>query len=262
METVATVNVNGIRAAWRKGMQPWLEETTPDFVTLQEVRAPAGMVADLFGDGWHVAHDASEIPGRAGVAVASVAPMNAVRIGLGSGLVADTGRWVEADVDLVGQPVTLISAYIHSGQVGTIKQDEKFAFLELVTARLRDLMANGTEFILSGDLNIAHREVDLKNFKANVKVAGFLPEERAYLDRWFDEIGLIDLGRHLGGPGPGPYTWWSQRGRAFDNDAGWRIDYQIASPGIAARACTASVHRAPSWDTRWSDHAPLVIEYA
>ena len=139
--------------------------------------------------------------------------------------------------------------------------DEKYAFLELVSARLAELAASGGHVVVAGDLNIAHREVDLKNWKGNLKSAGFLPEERAYLDRWFDDLGWVDLGRRLGGEGPGPYTWWSNRGQAFDNDAGWRIDYQLATPGLAATATEATVERAASYDTRWSDHAPLVVTY-
>lgn len=260
MLNIATVNVNGIRAAWRKGMPGWLEQATPDVVTMQEVRAPAGMVADMLGPQWHVAHDPCEIAGRAGVAIAARFPLGEVRVGL-SQVPVDTGRWLEADLATELGEFTLISAYIHAGEVDTPKQEQKFAFLDLATARLAKLLSEGREFILTGDVNIAHREVDIKNFKANVKRAGFLPAERAYLDRWFDELGLRDLGRYLGGPGPGPYTWWSQRGQAFNNDAGWRIDYQIATPKLASLARGARIDRAPSWDTRWSDHAPLVITY-
>ena len=115
--------------------------------------------------------------------------------------------------------------------------------------------------MVAGDVNIAHRDVDIKNWKGNLKAAGFLPEERAYLDRWFDDLGWRDLGREHGGEGPGPYTWWSWRGKAFDNDAGWRIDYQIATPALADAAVSVVVERADSYDQRWSDHAPLVVEY-
>ena len=263
MLKIATVNVNGIRAAWRKGMPQWLAERQPDVVLLQEVRAPDEMMADFFATSeWDIAHQASEFKGRAGVAIASRLPMSAIRIGLGAGEPTNTGRWVEADLELAdGRSLTVASAYIHSGGVGTPKQDDKYAFLELATTRLAELVADGGLAVVAGDFNIAHQNVDLKNWKGNLKVAGFLPEERAYLDRWFDELGWVDLGRALGGPGPGPYTWWSQRGKAFDNDAGWRIDYQIASPELAGLAREASIDRAPAWDQRWSDHAPLVIAY-
>jgi exodeoxyribonuclease-3 len=258
--TIATVNVNGIRAAWRKGMPAWLAEREPDVVLLQEVRAPDEMLPDFFDpDTWDLAHQASELKGRAGVAIASRLGMQAVRIGLGEGA-TNTGRWVEADVALPdGELLTVASVYIHSGEVGTPKQDDKYAFLDLATQRLAEL-ADGRRVVVGGDFNVAHREVDIKNWKGNLKSAGFLPEERAYLDRWF-ESGWTDLGRALGGDGPGPYTWWSNRGKAFDNDAGWRIDYQIATEPLASRAVAATVDRAPAWDQRWSDHAPLVVTY-
>jgi exodeoxyribonuclease-3 len=115
--------------------------------------------------------------------------------------------------------------------------------------------------VLTGDLNVAHRELDLKNWKGNLKSAGFLPEERAYFDRWFDELGWVDVMRANSGEVAGPYSWWSFRGKAFDNDAGWRIDYQIVTPQLAAKALAARVDRAPSYDTRWSDHAPVVVTY-
>lgn len=138
---------------------------------------------------------------------------------------------------------------------------QKYAFLEVVTRRLDELMAAGGHAVVVGDLNIAHRNVDIKNWKGNLKTAGFLPEERAYLDRWIDGDGWVDLGRRFGGEGPGPYTWWSNRGQAFDNDSGWRIDYQLATPGLAERVTEVVVDRAASYDARWSDHAPLVVTY-
>jgi exodeoxyribonuclease-3 len=122
------------------------------------------------------------------------------------------------------------------------------------------LRADGRHVLVCGDLNIAHREVDLKAWKANRKKSGFLPEERAWLDRLF-EAGWVDLGRRFGGDGPGPYSWWSWRGKAFDNDAGWRIDYQIASPELAGSATSCVTHRAPTYAERWSDHAPVVASY-
>jgi len=188
--------------------------------------------------------------------------MSAVRIGLGAGEPTNTGRWVEADLELPGGgKLTVASAYIHSGEANTPKQVDKYAFLELATARLAELAASEGYVIVGGDFNIAHQNVDIKNWKGNLKTAGFLPEERAYLDRWFGEMGWTDLGRALGGDGPGPYTWWSQRGKAFDTDTGWRIDYQIVTDELADAAVTAEVDKAPAWDQRWSDHAPLVVTY-
>lgn len=256
---IATVNVNGVRAAFRRGMGAWLEARRPDVVLLQETRSGEEHLRDHLDAGWHLAHAESDTRGRAGVAIASRLPMRAVRVGLDrSG--SNSGRWVEADLDLPGGEVlTVVSTYIHSGTLGTPSMAEKYVFLDLITARLNELREAG-DVVVGGDVNIAHRDVDLKNWKGNLDAAGCLPDERAYLDRWFG-AGWVDLGRRLGGPGPGPYTWWSWRGRAFDNDAGWRIDYQIATPGLAVRARSATVDRAASYADRFSDHAPLVVDY-
>jgi exodeoxyribonuclease-3 len=135
------------------------------------------------------------------------------------------------------------------------------AFLAAVQARLTALAADGRHVLLTGDLNIAHTEADLKNWKGNLRKSGFLPRERAWFDRLFGELGWVDVVRNLGGEGPGPYSWWSWRGTAFDVDSGWRIDYQIASPGLAALAVKAEIDRAPSYAERWSDHAPVVVRY-
>lgn len=260
---VATANVNGIRAAYKRGMGDWVAARRPDVMLLQEVRAPDEILSDFLATAdWDLAHEACEIKGRAGVAIASRLPMSAIRIGLGTGVPVDTGRWVEADLELPGGgSLTVVSAYIHSGQAGTPKMDEKYAFLDVVTKRLAELAGSGQDVIVAGDLNIAHREVDLKNWRTNRKNAGFLPEERAYLDRWFDELGWRDLGREHGGEGPGPYTWWTWRGQAFDNDAGWRIDYQLATPGLAEKVRSVEIDKAATYDERWSDHAPMVVDY-
>ena len=262
MLTIATANVNGIRAAFKRGMGGWLDNRKPDVVLLQEVRAPDEILRDFLPAGWDVASEPSEFKGRAGVGIASRLPLKALRIGLGQGIPTNTGRWVEADLELPdGGQVTVVSTYLHSGTAGTPTMDDKYAFLDLATARLAELSAAGGYTVVGGDLNIAHHNVDLKNWKGNLKAAGFLPAERAYLDRWLGELGWRDLGRELGGEGPGPYTWWSWRGKAFDNDAGWRIDYQLATPALADVALTALVERADAYDQRWSDHAPVVVTY-
>lgn len=259
--TIATINVNGLRAAVRRGMDAWLASRRPDVVLLQEVRAPQEAVGEFFtAPEWHVAHAESEVKGRSGVAVASRVPLSAVRIGLDQGVPTNTGRWIEADLELPGGPLTVVSTYVHSGTLGTPSMDEKYAFLDLATARMDALREAGARAVVAGDVNVAHRNEDLKNWKGNLKAAGCLPEERAYLDRWFD-AGWVDLGRRLGGDGPGPYTWWSWRGKAFDNDAGWRIDLQVASPALAPLALKAEVDRAPSYAERFSDHAPVVVTY-
>ncbi len=263
---IASVNVNGVRAAARKGMHDWLDPSGCDVVCLQEVRAPLEITAGLVGDGWHVAEDACLIKGRAGVAILSRAPLSDVAVGadvLGDGMgePVHTGRWIEATADSPAGPVRVVSVYMHSGEAGTPKMDDKYAMLEAMTARLTVLREQYDRVVVMGDINIAHTENDIKNWKGNLKSAGFLQEERAYLDRWF-EAGWVDVHRTLEGPKPGPYTWWSMRGQAFDNDSGWRIDYQLATPALASTAESVHVARQASWDARWTDHAPLVVDYA
>lgn len=263
MLTIATVNVNGIRAAFRRGMGEWLDARCPDVLAVQEVRATDEHLVSLLGDGWHVVHEACDVPGRAGVAIASRLPLSAVRRGLGVRSADTSGRWVEADVEAPdGAPVTVVSVYVPKGEAGTVRMAPKYAFLDAVTGRMGDLAGRGRRAVVGGDLNIAHREVDLKNWRGNRDHAGFLPAERAYLDRWLDDGAWVDVARRLAGKVPGPYTWWSWRGKAFDTDAGWRIDYQVATAPLAAAAKEAAVDRAPTYAERFSDHAPLVVGYA
>ncbi|WP_394525226.1 exodeoxyribonuclease III [Paenarthrobacter nicotinovorans] len=264
---IASVNVNGLRAAYKNGMAEWLEPREVDILCLQEVRAPDDIVRKLIGEGWHILHTEAEAKGRAGVAIASREEPTATRIGIGDSYFDTSGRWVEADFNVTnsaGESTTLsvVSAYVHSGEVGTPKQDDKFRFLDAMITRLPELAKHSDHALVVGDLNVGHTELDIKNWKGNVKRAGFLPEERAYFDRFLgEEIGWRDVHRGLAGNVAGPYTWWSQRGKAFDTDTGWRIDYHLATPDLAAAAFSAVVDRAPSWDTRFSDHAPLVVDY-
>ncbi len=263
--TVATVNVNGIRAAVRKGMQDWIAEAAPDVITLQEVRAPDELVAPLIGEGWHVVHAEAAAKGRAGVAIASRKPFLTTRVGIGLEYYATAGRWIEADLASpfgTERPLTVISAYVHTGNAeDEQKMADKYGFMDAMLDRIGVLRDQGHDVLLTGDLNVAHTERDIKNWKGNLKKAGFLPEERAYFDRMFEELGWVDTHREHAGDVPGPYTWWSNRGKAFDNDAGWRIDYQVANRELAERVTNVRVDRAPSYDTRWSDHAPLVVDY-
>lgn len=263
MLTVASVNVNGLRAATRKGMHDWLAERRPDILTLQEVRAPDELVADLLGPDWHIAHAESLAKGRAGVAVATRLPHRAARFGDHHPAFTDNGRWVEVDLRLPdGSNLTVISAYAHTGdETSPERMAEKLAWFDAAGERLAELRRGRRHVLLTGDLNVAHREVDLKNWKGNIGKAGFLPEERVHFDRWFDEAGWVDVARQQAGDVAGPYSWWSYRGKAFDTDAGWRIDYLIASPKLAATATMCTVDRAPSYAERWSDHAPVVATF-
>lgn len=269
--TLATVNVNGIRAAARKGMGEWLAACGADIVTMQEVRAPENLVPELIGTGWSSATHECAIKGRAGVAIAvregfPGADAQSVRRLLPNlGADTHTGRWLEIDVaDPLGdgRDLTVISMYMHSGNLEKSQtMIDKYEMLDHAWERLEALREDGRHVVLTGDVNIAHTNFDIKNWKGNLKSPGFLPEERAYLDRLIDSGNWADVHRSLAGEMNGPYTWWSQRGKAFDNDSGWRIDYQLATKDFAARAVEARVDRAPSYDTRWSDHAPLVITY-
>ena len=273
---VATVNVNGVRAAFRKGMDTWLDGRGIDVLALQEVRASTEDLEALLGPEWNILHDAATAKGRAGVALASRSKAEIHRVSLGADDFDTAGRWLEADYKVGGKIVTIVSTYVHSGEVDTPKQVEKFTFLEAMQQRLPELAEHSEYALVVGDLNVGHRELDIKNWKGNVKRAGFLPAERSYFDRFLAPadsavecvdgttgtgLGWVDVGRQAAGEVPGPYTWWSWRGQAFDTDAGWRIDYHLATPALAALATNYTVDRAESYDTRWSDHTPVVVDY-
>ena len=273
---IATVNVNGVRAAYKKGMGDWLDARGVDILALQEVRATTEIVEELLGPEWDILHDAATAKGRAGVALASRNKASIHRVELGADDFDSAGRWLEADYEVGNSIITVVSTYVHSGVVDTPKQDEKWKFLDAMEARLPELAAHSKYALVVGDLNVGHRELDIKNWRGNRKNAGFLPRERSYFDRFFgplgssvtgvDEstglgLGWVDVGRQWAGEVEGPYTWWSQRGQAFDTNTGWRIDYHMATPALAAAAKTYTVDKADAWDKRWSDHAPVVVDY-
>ncbi|MFC5503469.1 exodeoxyribonuclease III [Lysinimonas soli] len=269
---IASVNVNGVRAAYRKGMGEWLAPRGVDILAIQEVRAETDDLTALLGAEWNVLHDAATAKGRAGVALASRRRAEIHRVELGPDDFDSAGRWLEADYDVDGTIVTVVSTYVNSGEADTPKQVEKYKFLDAMVERLPQLAAHNPLSVIMGDLNVGHRTLDIKNWKGNVKRAGFLPQERAYFDRILGAegepdynagagLGWIDLGRRFSGEVAGPYTWWSNRGQAFDTDTGWRIDYQLATPALAAKARSYTVDRAASYDERWSDHAPVVVDY-
>ncbi|MFP3991899.1 exodeoxyribonuclease III [Streptomyces sp. E11-3] len=259
--TVTSVNVNGLRAAAKKGFVEWLAQTDADAVCLQEVRAEPQQLPDSVRDpeGWHVVHAPAAAKGRAGVSLYTRREPDRVQVGFGSDEFDGSGRYVE--VDLPG--VTVASLYLPSGEVGTERQDEKERFMAEFLVYLKQLKAraaaDGREVVVCGDWNIAHQEADLKNWKGNKKNAGFLPEERAWLGEVFEEY--VDVVRALHPGVEGPYSWWSYRGRAFDNDAGWRIDLAAVTPRLAERALKGFVERAASHEERWSDHAPVTVVF-
>ncbi|GAA5211408.1 exodeoxyribonuclease III [Streptomyces thinghirensis] len=265
MLTVTSVNVNGLRAAAKKGFVEWLADTSADVLCLQEVRAEPQQLPEHVRtpDGWHVTHAPAAAKGRAGVSLYTRREPDRVQVGFGSTEFDAGGRYVEADLP----GVTVASLYLPSGEVGTERQDEKVRFMGEFLAYLKELReraaADGREVVVCGDWNIAHREADLKNWRANKKNSGFLPEEREWLGRVLDpaEGGYVDVVRALHPDVEGPYSWWSYRGRAFDHDSGWRIDYHVATPGLAAKAVKGHVERAATHAERWSDHAPVTVVY-
>jgi len=269
---VASVNVNGVRAAFRKGMGEWLAAREVDVLALQEVRASTEDLEGLLGPEWDILHDPATAKGRAGVALASREKADIHRVEIGDDDFDTAGRWLEADYRVGDAIITVVSAYVHSGEAGTPKQDAKFRFLDAMERRLPELAAHSRFALVLGDLNVGHRTLDIKNWKGNVKRAGFLPEERAYFDRFVGAeddpkyndgagLGWVDVGRKWAGEIPGPYTWWSQRGQAFDTDTGWRIDYHLATRPLADTVTGYAIDRAAAWDERWSDHAPVVVDY-
>jgi len=266
MLSIATVNVNGVRAAARKGMGEWLAAAKPDILCLQEVRAPSEELAKLasadgaLGGDWYIADQEASAKGRAGVAVLSRIPFTEIRMDIGPEEFDSAGRWLEADFETKAGKLTVVSTYVHSGEADTPKQVEKYKFLEAMEQRMGELIAGGRLAAVVGDLNVGHTELDIKNWKGNLKNSGFLPEERAHFDNVAAQ-GWVDMGRDAHPEQPGPYTWWSYRGKAFDTDAGWRIDYQLATPNLAALGQNYRVDRAPSYDARWTDHSPVVVDY-
>ncbi|MFD9597184.1 exodeoxyribonuclease III [Kitasatospora sp. NPDC059973] len=263
MIVVTSVNVNGIRAAAKKGFIEWLAATEADVICLQEVRSePAQLPVELRDlEGWHAVWAPSSAKGRAGVAVLSRQQPERTVVGFESAEFDNSGRYVE--IDLPG--LTLASLYLPSGEVGTERQEEKERFMAEFLVHLGKLRtraaAEGREVVVCGDWNIAHRPEDLKNWKANQKSAGFLPEERAWLTRVYEEAGYVDVVRRLHPDRTGPYSWWSYRGRAFDNDSGWRIDLIVTTPGLAEKCVEARVERAATHAERWSDHAPVTAVF-
>ncbi|SER26031.1 exodeoxyribonuclease-3 [Nitrosomonas sp. Nm51] len=251
---IITLNVNGVRAAARKGFYRWLAQQAADIVCLQELKAQVSDLSDeiIAPGGYHGYFHCAQRKGYSGVGIYSrVKPDNIVE-GIGIDEIDREGRFLQADFG----NLSVISLYLPSGSSGDHRQASKFFFLDRFYPFLQDMINSGRDIILCGDWNIAHKEIDLKNWRANRKNSGFLPEEREWLTRVFDEIGYVDVFRRLN-PAPDQYTWWSNRGQAWANNVGWRIDYQIATPNVAEKAIGAGIYK----ESRFSDHAPLIIHY-
>jgi exodeoxyribonuclease-3 len=254
---VVSLNLNGIRSAATKGFVEWALTTEADCMGVQEVKAQAEHLTDRFErlgrmqGHFHLA----EKKGYSGVGLYTAHEPTDTIVGFGSAEFDAEGRYVEARYDRPGRKFSVVSAYFPSGSSSEERQQAKFRFLAEMYPHLARLRAE-REFILVGDINIAHHPIDLRNWKSNQKNSGFLPEEREWLSRLLDEVGLVDVFRRLN-PNPDQYTWWSNRGQSWANNVGWRIDYQLATPAIAALARSESIYLAQ----RFSDHAPLVIDY-
>ena len=259
MFKVITLNLNGIRSAASKGAFEWLQAERAAVVGVQEVKAQHDQVEgvhDRVGRMTGHFHYAQK-KGYSGVGLfLRETPSDLVR-GIGHDEFDAEGRWIEARYDRPGRRLSLISCYVPSGSSGEERQAAKYRFLDLLAPRLAELAAE-REFILMGDVNIAHQERDLRNWKSNQKNSGFLPEERAWMSRLLEGSRLVDVYRHLHPDTTDAcYTWWSNRGEAWAKNVGWRLDYQIATPGLAASARSAVIYKTQ----RFSDHAPLAVRY-
>ncbi|AXS78675.1 exodeoxyribonuclease III [Dechloromonas sp. HYN0024] len=256
MLRIISLNLNGIRSAWSKNVLPWVISQQPDIICLQELKAqlPDLTPEMMAPDGMRAFYHCAEKKGYSGVGIWSRQAPDRVIEGFDGGEFDAEGRYIRADFG----NLSVISLYLPSGSSSPERQEAKFRFLDVFYPQMLALRAEGREIVLCGDWNIAHQAIDLKNWKSNQKNSGFLPEERAWLGRLFDEQGWVDVYRRLyPDAGEACYTWWSNRGQAWAKNVGWRIDYQIATPGIAATAVNAEVYKAE----RFSDHAPLIIDY-
>ncbi|MBS1189976.1 MAG: xth [Rhodocyclaceae bacterium] len=256
MLRIISLNLNGIRSAWNKNVLPWAAQQQADVICLQELKAqlPDLSAEMLAPAGFQAHYHCAEKRGYSGVGLWCRKPPDRVVAGLGHAEFDAEGRYLQADF---GQ-LSVISLYLPSGSSSPERQEAKFRFMEVFFPHLAGLRAAGREIVICGDWNIAHREIDLKNWKSNQKNSGFLPEERAWLTRVFDDLGWIDVYRRLYPDAGGEaYTWWSNRGQAWAKNVGWRIDYHVATPAIAAGALQGSVYKAE----RFSDHAPVSVDY-
>lgn len=259
MFKLTSLNLNGIRSATSKGLESWLASHAPDCICVQEVKAQAPDVSGRFealAGLWGHFHFA-EKKGYSGVGVYTRHEPSDVVIGFDGGEFDAEGRWAELRFDTPQRRFSVISVYFPSGSSGPERQEAKFRFLEAVYPHLMALRAE-REFVICSDVNIAHTEKDLKNWKSNQKNSGFLPEERAWMTKLLSDGGLVDVYRHLQPETTDAcYTWWSNRGQAYAKNVGWRLDYHLATPAIAHAARTESIYKGE----KFSDHAPITIEY-
>jgi len=256
---LTSLNLNGIRSATSKGLEPWLAQLQPDCICVQEVKAQADDVAGKFETlaGLNGYFHFAEKKGYSGVGVYTRHAPSEVVVGYGSGEFDAEGRYVELRFDTPTRKRSIISAYFPSGSSGEERQQAKYRFLAEFYPHLSALKGE-REYVLCGDVNIAHQEIDLKNFKGNKKNSGFLPEERAWMTQLLTQAGLVDVYRQLEPSATdAAYTWWSNRGQAYAKNVGWRLDYHLATPALAAGARSHAIYKGE----KFSDHAPITIDY-
>ena len=255
MFRVITLNVNGVRAAARKGFFEWLAEQDADVVCLQETKAQEHQLTDdcFRPSGYHAFYEDAVKKGYSGTAIFSREKPDKVLRGFGQPEFDDEGRYIEARFG----KLSVVSVYLPSGSSGDHRQESKWRFLDTFMPHLRALKRRRSEYIVCGDWNIAHKEIDLKNWRSNRKNSGFLPEERQWLDELFDDVKYVDAFRAVN-PEPEQYTWWSNRGQAWAKNVGWRLDYQVVTPKMKDKILRAEIYK----DERFSDHAPLIMDYA
>ncbi len=251
---IVSLNANGIRAAERKGFFDWMGKGKPDVVCIQETKAQHHQLKDraFFPPGYHCYYHDALKPGYSGTAIYTLHEPSTVRYGIGFEPMDSEGRWLQADFG----DLSIVSLYFPSGSSSDARQDVKFQCMEWIKPRLAEMAAEGREWIICGDWNIAHRKIDLKNWRGNQKNSGFLPEEREWMTEVFGPVGLRDAFRQFD-PREEQYTWWSNRGQAWANNTGWRIDYHVTTPDLADRVSKVDIYK----DERFSDHAPLTLEY-
>lgn len=251
---IISLNCNGIRAAARKGFFEWLSRQQADVVCLQEIKAQEAQLDETFYPaGFDCHYHAAEKKGYSGVGLYAARRPDEVIHGLGWDEFDAEGRCIEARFG----KLSVISLYMPSGSSAELRQQVKYRVMDRFFEQMKRWGESDREYVICGDWNIAHRRIDIRNWRGNQKNSGFLPEERAWMDRVFDELGWVDSYRHLY-PEREQYTWWSNRGQAWANNTGWRIDYQIVTPGFAEGLKSAAVYT----EQRFSDHAPLTVDYA
>ena len=256
---LTSLNLNGIRSATTKGVETWLAQHAPDCICVQEVKAQAPDVAGKFEAlaGLKGHFQFAEKKGYSGVGVYTRHEPSDVVVGFDGGEFDAEGRYVEARFDTPARKLSIISVYFPSGSSGPERQEAKYRFLDKMYPHLMALKAE-RDFIVCSDVNIAHKEADLKNWKGNLKNSGFLPEERAWMTKLTTEGGMVDVYRRLQpGTTDACYTWWSNRGQAYAKNVGWRLDYHLATPAVADKARSEAIYKGE----KFSDHAPITIEY-